>query len=250
MSDDLVSFRMLYVAAKEPGQDLWKPDHELWRKNAAMAAIPIEFSAHDAAAAALALGKGDVDICVMDAALPEDEKTVVLKAANEAEKPPFTIDAAVPSEDADGAPRPAKPADVRKLIDACVRAKIPTRVLIVDDSSTMRSIVRKILIASRFSLEVQEASEGESAIQQLRTGDFGLVFLDYNMPNLNGFETLAMIKRRHPNMAVVMMSSTVDRAVANRARAAGATAFLKKPFFPRDIDGVLARHFGMQVALG
>ncbi len=248
MSSDLVSFRMVYVAAKEPGQDLWKPDHELWRKSAAMATVPIEFSAHDAATAAVTLSQGGVDICVMDAALPEDEKTVVLKAANESETPPFTIDAAVPAEDADGTLRPAKPADARRLVNACVRAKMPTRVLIVDDSSTMRSIVRKILSASRFSLEVHEACEGQAAIEQLRIGGFGLVFLDYNMPGLNGFETLAMIKRRHPEMAVVMMTSTVDKVVAKRAEAAGAAAFLKKPFYPSDIDGVLARQFGLNMA--
>lgn len=251
MSGDLVSFRMLYVAAKEPGQELWKPDHEVWRKSAAMASVPIEFSAHDAMAAAAALSQGGVDICVMDAALPQEEKTVVLKAANEAETPPFTIDAAVPAEDsADGMLKPAKPADARKLVNACVRAKMPTRVLIVDDSSTMRSIVRKILSASRFSLNVHEASEGQAAIEQLRVGKFGLVFLDYNMPDLNGFETLSMIKRRHPDMAVVMMTSTMDQAVAKRAHAAGASAFLKKPFYPSDIDGVLARQFGVNMPRG
>jgi CheY-like chemotaxis protein len=110
----------------------------------------------------------------------------------------------------------------------------------------MRSIVRKILTASRFSLDVYEASEGEAAIEQLRSGDFGIVFLDYNMPGLNGFETLAMIKRDYPAMAVVMITSVVDSAVADRAHAAGATAFLKKPFFPTDIDEILVRHYGLQ----
>ena len=253
MSGDLVSFRMLYVAAKEPGQKLWKSDHELWRQGAAMASVPIEFSAHDAPAAAAALRKGGVDICVMDAGLPHDEKAVVIKAASEAQPPPFTIEATADVTDhATGAdialPRPASAADVRKMVDACVRAKIPNRVLVVDDSSTMRSIVRKILIASRFSLDVYEASEGEAAVEQLRTGTFGMVFLDYNMPGLNGFETLAMIKRDHPGMAVVMITSAIDNAVADRAHAAGVTAFLKKPFYPSDIDEILARHYGLQAS--
>ena len=73
--------------------------------------------------------------------------------------------------------------------------KIPTRVLIVDDSKTIRSIVRKILLASRFALDVQEAEEGIAALNQLRAGNFGMVFLDYNMPGLNGVETLSEIKR-------------------------------------------------------
>lgn len=253
MSDDLVSFRMLYVAAKVPGGKLWKPDHELWRQGAAMASVPIEFSAYDVPAAAAALKKGGVDICVMDGALSQHEKTVVSKAANEAFPPPFAIEVArAAASGVDGAEvtlsQPTSIDDARKLVDACVRARIPNRVLIVDDSSTMRGIVRKVLSASRFSLDLYEASEGEDAIEQLRAGKFGMVFLDYNMPGLNGFETLAMIKRDHPDAAVVMITSDLDEAVADRAYAAGVTAFLKKPFYPSDIDEVLSRHYGLKAA--
>lgn len=254
MSGDLVSFRMVYVAAKEPGADLWKPDHEFWRKGAAMASVPVEFSAHDALAAAAALKRGGVDICVLDGALPENEKTAVMEAANGAQPRPFTVEAA-PA----GAPRggggvalhqPMSLDGARKLVDGCVRARLPTRVLVVDDSSTMRSIVRKILSASRFLLDVHEASEGGAALQQLTTGKFGMVFLDYNMPGLNGFETLAKIKRDHPGTGVVMITSALDDDVAARARSAGAIGFLKKPFYPVDIDEILARHYGLQSASG
>ena len=111
----------------------------------------------------------------------------------------------------------------------------------------MRSIVRKILSASRFALDVHEAAEGIAALNQLRSGNFGLVFLDYNMPGFNGLETLSEIKRESPNVAVVMMTSTVDNAIADRAHAAGALAFLKKPFYPADIDAVLERYYGLHV---
>jgi CheY-like chemotaxis protein len=127
---------------------------------------------------------------------------------------------------------------------------LPTRVLIVDDSGTMRSIVRKILSASRFALDIHEAAEGIAALNQLRVGNFGMVFLDYNMPGLNGFETLAEIKRETPKVAVVMMTSTLDNAIADRAHAAGALAFLKKPFYPADIDRVLERYYGLHALRG
>ena len=58
--------------------------------------------------------------------------------------------------------------------------------------------MRKILAASRFALDVHEASEGVAALDQLRKARFGMVFLDYNMPGFNGFETLAEIKRARP----------------------------------------------------
>jgi len=71
--------------------------------------------------------------------------------------------------------------------------------------------------------------------------------VDYNMPGLNGIETVSEIKRQFPRLSVVMMTSTPDGAIAERARVAGATAFLKKPFYPADLDAVLYSVFGLRV---
>lgn len=243
MSGELVSLRMLVISAA-------RPDRELWRQGAAMASVPVEFSAEDAASATGTLARGNIDICVLDAALPDAYKAGVIKAARAARPTPLVFVSApygsARFEGADGMlTRPASVEDARKLAELCIRAKVPTRVLIVDDSGTMRSIVRKILSASRFPLDVYEAAEGIGALNQLRGGKFGLVFLDYNMPGLNGFETLSEIKRESPDVAVVMMTSTVSNAIADRAHASGALAFLKKPFFPADIDAVLERYYGL-----
>ncbi len=113
-------------------------------------------------------------------------------------------------------------------------------------SGTMRSIVRKILSASRYTLDVSEAEEGIAALNLLSAGKADIVMLDYNMPGFNGFETLSEIKRVAPRVAVVMMTSTIDEGVAKRAVGLGAIAFLKKPFYPADIDAVLDRHFGLK----
>ena len=79
MSDDLVSLRLLLVAAAPPHQDLW-------REGAAQASVPIDFEAHDAAAAKAALRGGGVDICVLNAELDDADKASVIKAAR-AKKP-------------------------------------------------------------------------------------------------------------------------------------------------------------------
>jgi CheY-like chemotaxis protein len=247
MSGDLVSLRMLLVAAAASQQNLWQ-------KGAAMASVPIDFAAEDATAAKATLKRGGIDICVVDAALSDTDKAGVIAIARDARPTPLLF-----ASVARGAPRPdnvdatlarpAKAEDACKLVELCVRGKIPTGVLVVDDSSTMRSIVRKILSVSRFALDVHEASEGIAALEQLGTGKFGLVFLDYNMPGFNGIETLSEIKRVAPDVSVVMMTSTINDAIANRAQAAGALAFLKKPFYPADIDAVLVRHFGLHVPL-
>ena len=182
--------------------------------------------------------------------VPEADRAAIIQAARGAARPPLVFLSAPPDsprpEGVNGIlPKPASLDAARKAVEICVRAKIPTRVLIVDDSGTMRSIVRKILSQSRFSLDMHEAAEGIAALNELRSGKFGMVFLDYNMPGLNGFETLSEIKRENPKVAVVMMTSTVDNAIADRAHQAGALAFLKKPFYPADIDNVLERYYGL-----
>ena len=141
--------------------------------------------------------------------------------------------------------KPASPEDARKLVEICIRAKIPTRVLIVDDSGRCAASCARFSRPAVLRWICQEAEEGIAALNQLRSGNFGMVFLDYNMPGLNGFETLSEIKRESPNVAVVMMTSKVDEAMAGRARASGALAFLKKPFYPADIDAVLTTYYGL-----
>jgi len=147
---------------------------------------------------------------------------------------------------ADGAiVRTASLDEAKTLVGRCIRLRLPHPILVVDDSSTMRSIVRKILIASRFRLDVAEAEEGIEALRLIASGRFELVFLDYNMPGLTGVETLSEIKRQYPKVHVVIMTSTTDEVVAERAREIGAMAFLKKPFYPTDIDAILHRLFGL-----
>jgi len=246
MSGELVSLRVLVVTAV-PSQQ------ELWQQGAAAATVPIDFAAADAAAAMAMLGKNGADICIVDHSLAEAERAAAIAAAR-ALRPPPLIFMAMPhgsrrTSDVDGVlGKPATADGARRLIERAARAKIPTRVLIVDDSSTMRSIVRKILAASRFAFDVHEASEGFAALEQVGSGNFGLVLLDYNMPGFNGFETLSEIKRIAPQVSVVMMTSIVNQAVADRAQASGALAFLKKPFYPADIDTVIERHYSLHVA--
>ena len=247
MSGDLISLRMLVVTAAPSQQDLW-------RQGAAMASVPIDFTAEDAATAATSLKRGGVDISVVDAALADAERAAVTDAAIAVQPAPLVYAAIARGgsrpQNVDGVvARPAKPEDACKLVEICVRGKIPTRVLVVDDSSTVRGIVRKILSASRFALDTHEASEGFSALEQIGSKKFGLVFLDYNMPGFNGFEILSEIKRTAPEVSVVMMSSVVNNVLADRAHAAGALAFLKKPFYPADIDAVLERYFGLHMPL-
>jgi len=243
MTDTLLSLRALVVSHEKALCDL------LWNA-ASLSPLPLEIVAcADATAACYALAAG-VDLIYLDAALAPADTARVVAAATAAAKPPFTVQlaagAAAQSFVTDAlAGRPSRPEEANWLIERSIRVQVPTRVLVVDDSATMRSIVRKALAATRFRFEVSEAEEGLAALKLVREGDFHIVFLDYNMPDFSGLETLAEFKREKRRVSVVLISSTQDEAVAERARREGA-AFLKKPFFPADIEEVLCGLYGLR----
>ena len=246
MSNDLVSVRMLIVAAPSV-------EREFWKRAAGLAAVPVEVSEADSTAdAAHLLAHAEIDIVLVDAEFPEPYRSAVVQAARTARSKPVVVFSATRDSDTLGldgdgvVTRPNNIHEAQHLIDRIRRARLPNRVLVVDDSRTTRSIVKKILAAVRFPLEVDEAEEGAQALARLRSGKFDIIFLDHNMPGLNGLDTLAEIKRNHPRLEVVMITSTQDEAMAARAKAAGAAAFLKKPFFPADIDDVLHTYCGMR----
>jgi CheY-like chemotaxis protein len=104
---------------------------------------------------------------------------------------------------------------------------------------------QKALAATHFEFAITEAGEGLAALKLVREGDFHIVFLDYNMPDRSGLETLADFRCEKRPVSVVLISSTQDETVAERARAEGA-AFLKKPFFPADIENALCGFYGLR----
>ncbi|MEX0751301.1 MAG: response regulator [Xanthobacteraceae bacterium] len=243
MSSDLISLKVLIVMRSAS-------ERELLRQGAGLATVPAEVVEADGAANAKALLAGaGIDLVLLDAGLPAADKAIVCAAARAAGGKPFIVGIGREGELADVDGRVNKPAtadEAQATVDCCIRTRIPARVLVVDDSPTMRAIVRKILTASKFPLEIVEVDEGIKALKQLKEGSFDIVFLDYNMPGLNGFETLSELRREHPHVVAVMISSTDKEDFADQARQAGAAAFLKKPFFPADIDAVLYRYYQIE----
>jgi CheY-like chemotaxis protein len=235
MSGDLFTLRMIVVSDQAQ-------DRDLWRDAARLASVPIDITATEVGETCPIDGKGHLDVVVVDAEVKNWD--LVIKAARALTPRPIVSVASPSSAKFEGADavvrRPKSTEEARKFIEQYVRMRTPKRVLIVDDSTTMRSIVRKILSASRYALEVSEADEGIAALKNIDRG-VDLVLLDYNMPGFNGIETLTEIKRVAPQVNVVIMTSTEGNKLADQAEASGAAAFLRKPFYPTDIDGILDR---------
>jgi len=103
------------------------------------------------------------------------------------------------------------------------------KVLVADDSKTMR----RILLRTLKSLGVHdavEASNGREAVYRFRNQPFDLVLLDWEMPELSGPEVLHEIRASNLDVPVVMVTSRADRACLLEAVDAGATEYLVKPF--------------------
>jgi CheY-like chemotaxis protein len=195
---------------------------------------------------------GQFDLVLLDCDLPEAERARAAKAARGCAKPVFVIGLVGAGQSAEpawadaAARRPANIDDAKKLVSGCVRSRLPLRVLVVDDSATMRGIVRKILSATRFRVEITEAEDGAAAFAHVKNQPVDIVFLDYNMPGLDGVATLTALKLEKPDVRVVIITSSQEAALAERARGAGADGFLKKPFYPADLDDVLHRLCGLR----
>jgi len=105
------------------------------------------------------------------------------------------------------------------------------RFLVVDDFSTMRRIVRNLLKESCYA-EADEAEDGVAALQKLRALKFDFVVSDINMPNMNGFQLLAEIKKdeKLKHIPVLMVTAEARKEDIVAAAQQGAAGYIVKPF--------------------
>ncbi|MFB5660554.1 response regulator [Alteribacillus sp. HJP-4] len=102
-------------------------------------------------------------------------------------------------------------------------------VLIVDDASFMRMMVKDILEKNGFDI-AGEAKDGQEAISQYKELSPDLVTMDITMPELDGITALKEIKAFDPNAKVIMCSAMGQQAMVIDAIQAGAKDFIVKPF--------------------
>jgi two-component system, chemotaxis family, chemotaxis protein CheY len=106
-------------------------------------------------------------------------------------------------------------------------------VLIVDDSRALRAIMTRLMKGLGF--ETAEASHGREAFERLNEhGPFDLVLVDWNMPEMNGYEFLvtARSEARYAAMPIVLVTTETELAQVEKALAAGANEYVMKPFTP------------------
>lgn len=113
----------------------------------------------------------------------------------------------------------------------------PAKILVVDDEVRMRESVRDLLEAYGHSSIV--AANGHIALDILREESIELVLLDLNMPEVTGLELLDLIKEEFPDVDVVIVSGEATFANATEALRQGVSDFLRKPYSPVELLGII-----------
>jgi CheY-like chemotaxis protein len=142
--------------------------------------------------------------------------------------------------------KPFGSAEIESILATHRRVSNPMQVLLVDDSPISLKVMRKVLASSVFRLNIEEANTGVEAIARCNSEAVDVVFLDVNMPGLNGYATLARLIHANPQAKVVMISGEHNAPREHEAVKLGAAAIMHKPFFPTEIDAVLHRILGLQ----
>lgn len=110
-------------------------------------------------------------------------------------------------------------------------ADLNMRILVVDDMSTMRRIVKNIMKQLGFA-NVEEAEDGQEALEKLRAESFGFIISDWNMPVMTGIELLRAIRADDNLKAIPLLMVTAEAQKENLVEAiqAGVSNYIVKPF--------------------
>ena len=111
-------------------------------------------------------------------------------------------------------------------------------VLVVDDSSLARRMLRRML--EELGHTVDEATDGASALEQFFLKLPDIVMLDMVMTGMYGLEVLAKMRELSPDVRVIVASADIQTSTRDKAREAGAAAFVNKPVNPKELATVLA----------
>jgi two-component system chemotaxis response regulator CheY len=111
------------------------------------------------------------------------------------------------------------------------------KALVVDDSLVVRTIIQNVL--EPLGYEVLQAGNGEEAMDLLgeHASSVGLVLLDWNMPVMDGYETIQSIKAddAYQDICILMISTESEDEKVDQALAAGANGYLAKPFTEEEL---------------
>lgn len=121
-------------------------------------------------------------------------------------------------------------------------------VMIVDDSNSMRAVIKKIISISGFKMDqCVEAENGKEALAVLAGNWVDVILSDINMPVMNGFDLLVKLKKDNlfKDIPVIMITTESSEERMRDAFNLGVKGFIKKPFLPEEIKKILYEVVGV-----
>lgn len=118
------------------------------------------------------------------------------------------------------------------------------KILVVDDFSTMRRIIKNLLRDLGFT-KTEEADDGKTALPMLQKGDFDFLITDWNMPGMQGIDLLKAV-RQDPNLSslpVLMVTAESKKDQIVEAAQAGVNGYIVKPFTAETLNEKIQKVF-------
>lgn len=117
------------------------------------------------------------------------------------------------------------------------------KVMLVDDASFMRMMLKNILVGSGYEV-VGEAENGAKAVEQYKSLKPDLVMMDIIMPEMGGIDAVREIMKVNPSAKILMCSSMGQQSLVVEAIQAGAKDFIVKPFQPSNVLDAVKKALG------
>ena len=113
------------------------------------------------------------------------------------------------------------------------------KILVVDDASFMRTVLKDIVKGNGLATEVIEAADGVEGVKAYQAQEPDLVTMDVNMPRADGIQALRAIMKIDPAAKVVMVTSVEQKQIVQDAMKIGARDYIVKPFDRSNVGLVL-----------
>lgn len=109
------------------------------------------------------------------------------------------------------------------------------RIMLIDDSRTMRTIQRNILTQLGYK-EIEEACDGQDALSKVDAFGPDIILVDWNMPNVDGISFVKQYRARGRKTPIVMVTTEAEKARVIEAIKAGVNNYVVKPFTPESLS--------------
>lgn len=116
-----------------------------------------------------------------------------------------------------------------------------TPILVVDDSAMARKMLIKAL-PPQWDVSISQAANGVEALEGYRAGKADIMFLDLQMPVMDGYQVLETLRLEGLDSFVIVVSADIQPGAQERVKQLGAIAFIKKPVDPVAVESILTQY--------